>query len=112
MKAMRSKPRRPVFTPEERAQWVSRFRSSGLTQVQFTQQHGLKLTTLQRWLYGRSLKHKRPKATFREIVVSPLGPSGAWAAEITWPHGGTVRLSAEAEVSWIEELLRAVRQAC
>jgi len=112
MRALRSKQHRPVFTPEERAQWVSRFRSSGLTQVQFAQQHGLKPTTLQRWLYGRGPKQKRPKATFREIVVSPLGPTGAWAAEITWPHGVTVRLGAEAEASWIEALLHAVCQAC
>jgi hypothetical protein len=41
------------YTAEERTQWVSRFRSSGLTQVQFGQENGLKQKTLQRWLYGR-----------------------------------------------------------
>jgi len=34
----------------ERAEWVSRYYSSQLSQEQFTQQHGLKLGTLQRWL--------------------------------------------------------------
>src|SRR5579875_1179960 len=47
-------------------QWVTRFRSSGLTQAQFAEQNGLKLKTLQRWLYGRgayaATKRKPPFA--------------------------------------------------
>jgi hypothetical protein len=53
---------RPASTPEERRQWVSRYRASGLTQAQFAQQQGLKVCTLQRWLYGRgSWSWPRPK---------------------------------------------------
>ena len=107
-----SKLRRPVFTPEERAQWISRFRSSGLTQAQFAQQHDLKLTTLQRWIYGRGPKQKRRTAAFREVAVSPVWSGGVWAAEVTWPSGVTVRLGARAEAPWIEALLEAVRQGC
>lgn len=106
-----SKPDRPSLTPEERAEWVSRYRSSGQTQAQFAQRHGLKLTTLQGWIYGQRRK-QRPTAAFREIAVSPLWPGGVWAAEVTWPSGVTVRLGAQAEASWIEALLEAVRQRC
>ena len=112
MRQSESKPRRPAFTPEERAQWVSRYRSSGQTQTQFAQQHGFKLSTLQRWIYGRGPKQKRSGAAFREIAVSPLWPSGLWAAEVTWPSGVTVRLGARAEASWIEAVMKAVRQGC
>lgn len=133
---------RPTYTSEERAQWGSRFRSSGLPQARFAQRHGLKLTTLQKWLYGRGSRRapkrqqptpgfgqlhrhdlrragpkdaKRSRATFREITVPPLwsGPaSGGWVAEVTWPSGVTVRLAATAETTWIGALLEAVRSAC
>ena len=107
-----SKSHRPTFTPNERAQWVSRYRSSGLTQAQFAQQHGLKLTTLQWWIYGGRRKQQHSANGFREIAVSPLWPAGAWAAELTWPSGMTVRLGAQAEAAWIEALLKMVRQEC
>ena len=55
---------RPHFTAEERESWISRFRSSGLPQARFAEQNGLKLKTLQRWLYGRGArmapKRKQP----------------------------------------------------
>jgi transposase len=89
-----SKSDRPSFTPEERAEWVSRYRSSGQTQAHFAQQHGLKLTTLQWWIYGPQRKQQHSTAAFREIAVSPPWSGGVWAAEVTWPSGMTVRLGA------------------
>jgi len=71
---------RRTFPGEERAEWVSRFRSSGLTQPQFAQAHGLKLGTLQRWLYGRGLipavKRKSPRVG---VEVGGTGPTGRTA---------------------------------
>jgi hypothetical protein len=107
-----SKPDRPSFTLEERAEWVSRYRSSGQTQAQFAKQHGLKLTTLQWWIYGQQRKQPHPTAAFREIAVSPQWSGGVWAAEVTWPSGVTVRLGAQAEASWIDALLKAVCPGC
>ena len=132
-----------MFTGDERADWVSRFRSSGLTQPEFAREHGLKLGTLQRWLYGRGAPaarkrkppvpapgdrshridrtavaiHRKPgrasSATFREVMLPPLGPGSAgWAAEVTWPSGVTVRFGAGAEAAWIGAVLDVVRQAC
>ena len=135
------KQRRPHFTAEERENWVSRFRSSGMTQPQFAREHDLKLGTLQRWLYGRGAHaepmrkpsapedrshrierkavaiHRKlrrtPRATFREVVLPPPGPARAgWAAEVTWPSGVTVRFGAGAEAAWIGAVLEAVRRAC
>jgi hypothetical protein len=107
-----SKLHRSSFTPDERAQWVSRYRSSGLTQAQFAQQYGLKLTTLQWWIYGPRRKQQHSATGFREIAVSPLWPVGAWAAELSWPSGMTVRLGAQVEAAWIEALLKVVRPEC
>ena len=98
---------RRTFTGDERADWVSRVRSSGLTQAEFAREHGLKLGTLQRWLYGRGAPaarkrkppvpapedrshrigrtavgiHRKPggasSATFREVMLPPPGPGSA-----------------------------------
>jgi hypothetical protein len=134
---------RPQFTVEERESWISRFRSSGLAQARFAEQNGLKLKTLQRWLYRRGAHaatkrkppvpapedrshridrtavaiHRRPgrapSATFREVMLPPLGPGSAgWAAEVSWPSGVTVRFGAGAEAAWIGAVLDVVRQAC
>jgi transposase-like protein len=120
---------RSTYTSEERTQWISRYRSSGLSQVQFAQQHGLKLMTLRGWLHrqrqGRAAstvpqktaapEPKSPTTTFREIKAAALWPdplSAGWAAEVTWPSGVSVRLRQGAEVSWMKALLGAVRQAC
>ena len=91
---------------------VSQYRSGGLTQAQFAQQHDLKLTTLQWWIYGHRRKQPDSTTGFREIAVSTLWPAGAWAAEVTWPGGVTVRLGAQAEAAWMEALLKTVRQEC
>lgn len=136
-----TKQRRPHFTAEERESWVSRFRSSGLPQARFAEQNGLKLMTLQRWLYGRGAPavpmrkpsapgnrshridqtavvirrkpRRAPSPTFREVMLPALGPARAgWAAEVTWPSGVTVRFGAEAETAWIGAVLGAVRQTC
>ena len=135
------KQRRPHFTAEEREGWISRFRSSGMTQPRFAREHDLKLGTLQRWLYGRGspsasmrkpfapgdrshpidrttvVIHQKPRhaprPTFQEVKLPPLGPASAgWAAEISWPSGVTVRFGAGAEAAWIGAVLGAVRQAC
>jgi hypothetical protein len=134
------KPPRPPSTPEERRQWISRYRSSGLTQVRFAPQHGLKVCTLQAWLYrpirGRAVQRRRgrakedashpaeklavscgsprpaPPVTFREVSMPALRSGGSWAAEIQLPNGIAVRLWAMTSAAWIESLLGAVRQAC
>jgi len=133
MKQAGGKQGRRTFTDDERADWVLRFRSSGLTQPEFAREHGLKLGTLQRWLYGRGAQaatqrkplvpapgdrsHRKPgrapSATFREVRLPPLGPGSAgWVAEVTWPSGVTVRFGAGAEAAWIGAVLDVVRQAC
>lgn len=137
-----TKPRHPRSTAEERENWISDFLSSGLTQARFAQRHGLKLTTLQKWLYGRGshLAPKRkspvpahgdrshrnartaaiirkprrtPNVTFRQIMLPALAPGRAgWAAEVTWPSGVTVRFDAGAEAAWMGAVLGAVGPAC
>jgi hypothetical protein len=108
------KPPPPTCSSEDRGQWISRYPSSGLTQVQFAQQHGVKLKTLRGWLCLQRRRRaastiaqkttapepKPPTTTFREIKAlalwSGLPPTG-WVAEVTWPSAVTVPLGASAE---------------
>jgi lambda repressor-like predicted transcriptional regulator len=55
---------RRYFTANERAEWISRYRASGLSQRGFVQQHGLVLGTFQQWLYR---EHRRTSANIRPI---------------------------------------------
>jgi hypothetical protein len=55
------------------------------------------------------------KAGFQEVAMPPRwsdDASAEWAAEVRWPSGITVRLSARTEAAWIEALLGAVRPGC
>ncbi len=118
MRQAGSKRGRRTFTGEERAEWVSRFRSSGLTQPQFAQAHGLKLGTLQRWLYGRGLipavKRKLPRVGGEGDGAGPTGRTAgllprnrrlapkAGFQEVAMPPRWSDDASAEwaAEVTW------------
>ena len=111
----RIKSPRPTSTPEQRRQWVARFRASGLTQAQFAQQHGLKVCTLQRWLYGRgSWAGPKRKGPTRRAEEERKHPGGRGASILPrhrrrvgnvtfrevkvsplWPAGGWV-----AQIAW------------
>ncbi|MGH9449277.1 MAG: hypothetical protein ACRD11_01935 [Terriglobia bacterium] len=106
---------RPRFTPEERESWISRFRSSGLSQGRFAEQNGLKLKTLQRWLYGRGaqavMKRKPPvrahgdrshriDRTAVALQRKPQRVPSATFREVMRPHLGPVQAGWAAEVSW------------
>jgi|SRR5215470_1833253 len=106
--------RRRYYNAAERAEWISRYRSSQLPASQFTEQHGLKLETLCRWLrQERPCSSANPLASgFQEVHLPSLSLSHAWAAEIAFPGGVVVRLGATATASWIQSLFQALRQAC
>ena len=97
-------------TPEERAEWVSRYRSSGLSQRRFAQEHNLALSTLRQWLYHNKRKRSPRFAppTFHEISVAPLlaADSTAWAVELVSPKGVTLRLRERPSARDLARLLR------
>ena len=103
---MTSTSRRRRISAEERSRLVSLFRGSGLTQLKFAQQQGIKLCTLQRWLYGSGGK-KNAKARFQEVPVTSL-LSPPWVAELSLNGGLTLRLSAGAKADWICTVVNAL----
>jgi len=95
--------RRLRSTAAERAQWVERYFQSGLAPREFAAQHGLKFSTLQRWVA------QAPVAVpaFAEVKLPPLPPKVGWTAEVVRPGGVTLRLTNAISSVLLEQLLRA-----
>jgi hypothetical protein len=98
----------------ERAEWITRYRSSGLRPAQFAEQHGLKLGTLRRWMQEEGPRGSLGSETsgFQELLLPSVAAAGPWAAEIQLPDGVVVRLGVTATAPWIASLLKTVRPSC
>ena len=106
-----------AYTPDEIADWVSRYRASGLGLRRFAQEHGIAATRLHYWVYQKSrsrsagLEAVRP--VFQELKLAeglPLLPN--WAAEISLPEGLAARFSAAAPPVWIGAVVQSLRRTC
>ena len=112
--------------------WAQRFFQSGLLLREFAAQHGLKLSTLQRWVASSSgAAPGTPGCEKNEIIsrsVAPVfaqvqwplaagpslfsslpssSPSSAWAAELFGPDGSMLRLAHDVSPALLKQLLRA-----
>ena len=106
----------PSFSVAQRADWLARFRSSGLTLGQFAARHDLKPGRLRYWIYGKSRSSRpvqaRDSGKFVEMKMGDfLGPE-RWEVEIGLPGGVAVRFRAGAALDWLEAVVAAVRRAC
>jgi hypothetical protein len=98
-----------AVSAEERAEWVRRFKESGLSFRKFSAQHGLGCMTLCRWV------NRQPTAefassqapTFIELKAPAPAPGGAvWSAELSFGDGKILRFQANAIPAVLEQLLR------
>jgi len=72
-----------------------------LSRREFASRHGLRLSTLHRWL-------RQPKAiaaAFTELKLP--APAARWAAEVVHPDGLVLRLAHDVPSSLLEQLLPA-----
>lgn len=106
--------RRPRVSAQERARWISQYRSSQLSARQFAQQHGLKEGTFQRWIREERQRSNSLNETpgFEEVRLPSFGPAGAWIAEVVLPGGIVVRLGATAALAWMQSLWESLRSSC
>lgn len=102
--------RRPNATFEEKIEWAKRFAASQLKMREFCRQHGLVLTTLQRWL-AQARRYRQQssdtKADFVEVKVSPPVRGERWAAELYCSSGRVLRLAHDIPTELLQQLLRA-----
>ncbi len=98
----------------ERAEWITQYRSSGLRPAQFAEQHGLKLGTLRNWIQkeGHGSSPVGETSGFQELLLPSGAAAGPWVAEVQLPDGVVVRLGVAATPSWIASLLKTVRPLC
>lgn len=115
--------RRPRSTAAERALWAQRFFRSGLLLREFAAQHGVKLSTLQRWV--ASSPGATPGCQKNKIISSSVAPvfaqvewplaagssasasSSAWAAELFRPDGSMLRLAHDVSPALLKQILRS-----
>ena len=97
----------------ERAEWITQYRSSGLRPAQFAEHHGLKLGTLRRiQKEGPGSSPGSETSGFQELLLPSVAAAGPWVAEVQLPDGVVVRLGVAATPSWIASLLKTVRPLC
>ena len=98
------------FSAAERARLLTLYRQSRLTQRDFAEQQGLKLTALRQWLYRPGKQAADAKPLFQELIVA--SPPPGWVAEMTLGKAVTVRLSQEAAAMFFNQLLERQDQPC
>jgi transposase-like protein len=108
---------RQHHTPQQRAELLTRYRRSGLSQRDFVQSHGLGLSTLTQWLREERLSGvtrfgQKGSVPFQEVTLRPQFRPTGWAAEVALADGAVLRLSAQADVAWATELFQALRRPC
>src|ERR1051325_6114625 len=107
-----------AYEPEEIAQWISRYRASGLGLERFAKEHGIASTRLHYWGYQKMRRRKSAQAdgvpaVFQELKLAH-GRSAlpSWGAEIHLPEGVAVRFSRAASPGWIGSVVQALRRPC
>jgi transposase-like protein len=98
-------PRRLRSNAAERAHWTRQYRQSGLTQREFARQHGLRLSTLQRWVAQQA--HLTTTPPFTELKMPAVSRAAPWAAEVVREDGATLRLAHDVTPALLRQLLRA-----
>jgi hypothetical protein len=94
--------------PQHRERLLAKYRASDLTQSQFAQQHGLKLSTLRQWIYRPGLPRvprQTPRPVFQEVPLLGVPFLDNWAAELRLPGGTLLRLNAQASADWVGDLV-------
>ena len=84
-------------TSAQRQEWLQKFFSSGLSRQDFAREHGLKFSTLCRWLAEAQdpVPAVAKPVIFKEVVSLPAkvpDSNAAWVIEILTPAGLVLRL--------------------
>jgi len=105
-----------AYTAEEIADWIARYRASGLGLRAFAEQHGISHSRLHYWVYDKRPRPLSPPLVpgplFQEVRLAGSWPLANWAAEINLSSGLTVRFSAAAAPAWIGAVLEQLPRPC
>src|SRR6267378_6094011 len=98
------------FTPAQKAEWVERFKESGLSLRKFSAQHGLGYMSLWRWVNKsqETAAANSELAEFTEIKLPALTKRPNWSAELSFANGNSLRVCGEVPPAVLEQLLLRV----
>ena len=99
----------------ERAQWVARYRASGMGLKRFAAAHRLAPGQLHYWVYapGPASAGEPGPPVFQEVRLSDIATRPKdWAAELLLPGGVSVRLREGTDARWTAALVQAMGGAC
>jgi hypothetical protein len=101
----------------EKPEWLrvaEEYEASGLTQREFAGRRGLRLSTLQSWVYRRRRQERAaaaPPVRLLPVQVSS-GPGPATTPlELALPGGVRVRFGPDADVDYVARLVAALERA-
>ncbi len=91
-----------------KAEWVRRFKQSGLSLRAFSRQHGLRCGSLCSWVNKEhAAKLVSTSPGFLELKLPAMGPErSSWVAELSYGDGKVLRISADISAAVLEQLLR------
>jgi transposase-like protein len=93
------------WTSKQRQRFLLRFHESKLTQRDFAKQHGVGLSTLNKWL-RLEREAVSMKVKFQEVRLPH--PVPRWPVEVVSPHGWIVRLQNGSDVQHLPQVLQAL----
>ena len=94
------------LSAEEKERLIEEYRASGKTQKQFCEDKRVPLATLTLWLRKSRKKSEAP----RLIEVSMPSEGGGMPVEVLLPEVGVaVKIAVGAPVTWVGQLIRALR---
>lgn len=99
----------------ERAEVLSAYRGSGLTQAQFARQAGINLGTLRGWIYKQPAVGREAPGGFAPVRIvggpRPTEPTRG-AVTVRWPQGLEVEIAVELDPAGVERLVQTLLAPC
>ena len=105
--------RKRMSTAQQREVWIRRYRESGLSVLQFCDEHKFAPQTFYHWLAKNRLAQEATMVSvasegspkFTEIKLEPSNTAGGWAAELCRPSGLILRVGSNLPAVLLEQLL-------
>ena len=102
------RPKGMEVTPAEKAEWVKRFKESRLSLRKFSEQYGLRLSSLWQWSSKYSSADVKPPNTpaFVEVQLRPaLASEPAWSVELSFANDNILRIFGEVPAGILHQVL-------
>jgi len=104
--------RRRRWSRTEREQLLQDFRASGLTQVRFAAEHGVKVTTLRNWIYKPASADDQAGGFAPVRIVGARPVDLRSAVTVRWPQGVEVELAVDLDGSGVVRLVQELLAPC